>query len=148
VRPGRGRRGLAGTVVLQQNLETRCGGEVFNVSERCCPVVAPQRATGVPAAVLLGVDATDNGVDFVIGVVTAITPMDFYGTVMVKDYETLVDSYTKVDVSTGMIAAGGPTTQARTSEAYNCRPHQARPSASRWEPFCCVIPESADTRVP
>jgi hypothetical protein len=50
--------------------------------------------------------AKENGVDFVNGVATAITPMAFYETVMVKGYETLVDSDTKVDVSTGMIAAG------------------------------------------
>ena len=37
---------------------------------------------------------------------TAITPMAFFETVMVKGYETLVDSGTKVDVNTGMIAAG------------------------------------------
>jgi hypothetical protein len=50
--------------------------------------------------------AKDNGVDFVNAVATAITPMAFYETVMVKGYETLVDSDTTVDVSTGMIAAG------------------------------------------
>ncbi len=50
--------------------------------------------------------ATENGVDFVNGVATAITPMAFFETIMVKSYETLVDSDTKVDVSTGMIAAG------------------------------------------
>jgi hypothetical protein len=50
--------------------------------------------------------AQENGVDFVNGVATAITPMAFFETVMVKGYETLVDSDTKVDVNTGMIAAG------------------------------------------
>ncbi len=50
--------------------------------------------------------AQENGVDFVKGVATAITPMAFYETVMVKGYETLVDSGTEVDVNTGMIAAG------------------------------------------
>ena len=50
--------------------------------------------------------AQENGVDFVEGVATAITPMAFYETVMVKGYETLVDSGTWVDVNTGMIAAG------------------------------------------
>jgi hypothetical protein len=40
------------------------------------------------------------------GVPTAITPMAFLETVMVKGYETLVDPHTKVDVNTGMIAAG------------------------------------------
>ena len=50
--------------------------------------------------------AQQNGVDFVNGVATAITPLAFYDTVMVKGYETLVDSGTTVDVNTGMIAAG------------------------------------------
>jgi hypothetical protein len=49
--------------------------------------------------------AQENGVDFVKGVATAITPIAFFETVMVKGYEALVDSGTKVDVSTGMIAA-------------------------------------------
>ena len=49
--------------------------------------------------------ATENSVDFIRGVATAITPMAFYETVMVKGYQTLVDSDTKVDVNTGMIAA-------------------------------------------
>ena len=50
--------------------------------------------------------AQENGVDFVKGVATAITPMAFFETIMVKGYETLVDSDTTVDVNTGMIAAG------------------------------------------
>ncbi len=50
--------------------------------------------------------AQENGVDFVNGVATAITPMAFFETVMAKGYETLVDPDTKVDVHTGMIAAG------------------------------------------
>ncbi|WP_343573624.1 hypothetical protein [Mycobacterium sp.] len=50
--------------------------------------------------------AKENGVDFANGVATAITPMAFFETVMVKGYESLVDSGTKVDVNTGMIAAG------------------------------------------
>ena len=49
--------------------------------------------------------AKENGVDFVKGVATAITPMAFFETVMIKGYETLVDSGTKVDVGTGMVAA-------------------------------------------
>ena len=50
--------------------------------------------------------AKANGVDFVEGVATALTPIAFFETVMVKSYETLVDSDTKVDVSTGIVAAG------------------------------------------
>ena len=37
---------------------------------------------------------------------TALTPIAFFETVMVKSYETLVDSNTKVDVNTGIVAAG------------------------------------------
>jgi hypothetical protein len=50
--------------------------------------------------------AKENSVDFVEGVATAITPMAFLETVMVKGYEALVDPDTTVDVKTGMIAAG------------------------------------------
>ena len=50
--------------------------------------------------------AKANGVDFVEGVATALTPIAFFETVMVKSYETLVDSNTKVDVNTGIVAAG------------------------------------------
>jgi hypothetical protein len=50
--------------------------------------------------------AKANGVDFVEGVTTAITPIAFFETVMVKSYETLVDSNTTVDVHTGIVAAG------------------------------------------
>jgi hypothetical protein len=50
--------------------------------------------------------AEQNGIDFIKGLVTAITPTAFLETVMVRGYETLVDPDTKVDVNTGMIAAG------------------------------------------
>jgi hypothetical protein len=50
--------------------------------------------------------AEENGVDFVEGVTTAITPMALYETIMVRGYQTLVDPDTKIDVNTAMIAAG------------------------------------------
>ncbi len=49
--------------------------------------------------------AGENRIDFVEGVATALTPIAFFETVMVKSYETLVDSDTKVDVHTGIVAA-------------------------------------------
>ena len=49
--------------------------------------------------------AQENQVDFVNGVATALTPLAFLETVMVRSYETLVDSDTRVDVNTGMVAA-------------------------------------------
>ena len=50
--------------------------------------------------------AKENLVDFIGGVGTAITPMAFLETVIVRSYENLVDSETKVDVNAGMTAAG------------------------------------------
>ncbi|MGO9286708.1 MAG: hypothetical protein ACLP75_28065 [Mycobacterium sp.] len=48
----------------------------------------------------------ENGVDFVEGVATAITPMALYETIMVRGYQNLVDPDTKIDVNTAMTAAG------------------------------------------
>ena len=45
------------------------------------------------------------GIDFIDGVATALTPLAFLETVLVRSYETLVDSNTKVDVNTGIVAA-------------------------------------------
>jgi hypothetical protein len=50
--------------------------------------------------------ARENQIDFVNAVATALTPVAFYETVVVRGYETLVGPDTKVDVKTGMIAAG------------------------------------------
>ncbi len=65
-----------------------------------------QNVTKATYRAILERRAKENGVDFINGVATAITPMAFFETVMVKGYETLVDPDTKVDVSTAMIAAG------------------------------------------
>ena len=50
--------------------------------------------------------AAENRIDFIKGVASTLTPIAFFETVMVRSYENLVDSNTKVDVHTGMIAAG------------------------------------------
>jgi hypothetical protein len=49
--------------------------------------------------------AKENSVDFIEGVATAITPMAFLETVMVKGYATLVDEQTNVSYRDGMAAA-------------------------------------------
>ena len=68
---------------------------------------------------------------------TAITPMAFYETVMVKGYETLVDSDTKVDVNTGMIAAGSAASADRIPgrRYQHRRPHGADGSHHRRHPL-------------
>jgi len=50
--------------------------------------------------------AEENAADFVNGVGTALTPMVFLETVIVRSYENLVDSATTVDVHAGLVAAG------------------------------------------
>ena len=76
---------------------------VRNHCERHFPVQNVARAT---YREILERRARRTGVDFVEGVATALTPIAFFETVMVKSYETLVDSDTKVDVNTGIVAAG------------------------------------------
>ena len=56
-----------------------------------------------------------NHVDFVEGLATALTPVAFVETVMVKSYENLVDSDTTVDGNTGIVAA------ARLQSLIDCR---------------------------
>jgi hypothetical protein len=76
---------------------------IRNHTARHFPVQNTARAT---YREILERRAEENGIDFINGVATAITPLAFLETVMVKSYENLVDPNTKVDVSTGMIAAG------------------------------------------
>jgi hypothetical protein len=49
--------------------------------------------------------AKENNADFIEGVATAITPMAFLETVMVKGYATLIDEQTNVSYRDGMAAA-------------------------------------------
>jgi predicted RNA-binding protein YlqC (UPF0109 family) len=49
--------------------------------------------------------AKEANVDFANGIATALTPISYLETVVVKAYKTLVDSDTKVDVNTGLAAA-------------------------------------------
>lgn len=76
---------------------------IRNHTQRHFPV---QNVAKAAHRAILEKRAKENGVDFVNGVATALTPMAFFETVMAKSYETLVDPATKVDVTTGMIAAG------------------------------------------
>ena len=49
--------------------------------------------------------AKENSVDFIEGVATAVTPVVFLETVIVKGYQTLVDELTTVSYRDGMKAA-------------------------------------------
>ncbi len=71
-------------------------------AERHFPVQNVARAT---YREILERRATENMVDFIDGVATAITPMAYLETMVVKGYESLVDPNTTVDAKTGMLAA-------------------------------------------
>ena len=88
--------------------------------------------------------ARENAVDFVEGVATALTPIAFFETLMVKSYETLVDSDTRVDVNTGIVAASrlhaviGPGTTASISPRWWHGFHGAGPDVHEqraWRVF-------------
>jgi len=49
--------------------------------------------------------AKENSVDFIEGVATAITPLAFLETIMVKGYQTLIDEHTTVSYRDAMEAA-------------------------------------------
>jgi hypothetical protein len=75
---------------------------IRNHTARHFPVQQVARAT---YREILERRATENGIDFIEGVATAITPMAFFETMMVKGYVTLVDEHTNVSYRDGMTAA-------------------------------------------
>ena len=75
---------------------------IRNHATRHFPVQQVARAT---YREILERRAKENSVDFIEGVATAITPMAFLETVMVKGYQTLVDEHTSVSYRDGMEAA-------------------------------------------
>ena len=87
-------------------LDKRDRVTVDSIRNHCVRHFPVQNAAKATYRRILERRAQENGVDFVEGVATAITPLAFFETVMVKGYATLVDSDTTVDVNTGMIAAG------------------------------------------
>ena len=75
---------------------------IRNHANRHFPVQQVARAT---YREILERRAKENSVDFIEGVATAITPLAFLETVMVKGYQTLVDEVTTVSYRDGMEAA-------------------------------------------
>jgi hypothetical protein len=76
---------------------------VRNHSTRHFPVQNAARAT---YREIIERRANENGVDFVNGIATALTPIGYLEIVMLRGFETLVETNTKVDVQTAMAAAG------------------------------------------
>jgi hypothetical protein len=75
---------------------------IRNHSTRHFPVQHVARATYRD---ILERRAKENSVDFIEGVATAITPLAFLETVMVKGYQSLIDEHTSVSYRDGMEAA-------------------------------------------
>ncbi len=79
---------------------------IDSVRNHCARHFPVQNVANATYREILERRATANGVDFIEGVATALTPIAFFETVMVRSYDTLVDSDTRVDVHTGIVAAG------------------------------------------
>jgi hypothetical protein len=79
---------------------------IDSVRNHCGRHFPVQRVAKATYREILERRAKANGVDFVEGVAIALTPIAFFETVMVRSYETFVDSDTRVDVNTGIVAAG------------------------------------------
>jgi hypothetical protein len=75
---------------------------IRNHANRHFPVQQVARAT---YREILERRANENSVDFIEGVATAITPLAFLETVMVKGYQSLVDEHTAVSYRDAMDAA-------------------------------------------
>ena len=87
-------------------LDQRDRVTIDSVRNHCGRHFPVQNAAKATYSDILERRAEENGIDFVNGVATALTPMAFFETVMVKAFEAIVDPNSKVDVSAGMAAAG------------------------------------------
>ena len=95
---------------------------IDSVSNHCGRHFPVQNVAKATYREILERRAKENGVDFVEGVATAITPIAFFESVMVKSYETLVDSDTKVDVNTGIDRGGTASVADRPRDVQpRCR---------------------------
>ena len=91
---------------------------IRNHANRHFPVQQVARAT---YREILERRAKENSVDFIEGVATAITPLAFFETVMVKGYQTLVDEGTTVSYRDAMEAALKLNEIARKDEGAHDR---------------------------
>ena len=95
-------RALAGR---QQELDKRDRVTVDSVRNHFGRHFPVQQTAHATYREILERRARENQVDFVEGVVIALTPMAFYEVVMAKGFRTLVDDGTEVSVETGLRAA-------------------------------------------
>jgi len=87
------------------NLEKRDRVTIDSVRNHCGRHFPVQQVARATYREILERRAKENSVDFIEGVATAITPMAFYETVMVKGYQTLVDERATVSYRDGMETA-------------------------------------------
>ena len=85
------------------NCDKRDRVSIDSVRNHCTRHFPVQQVARATFREILERRAKENGVDFVEGVATAITPMALYETIMVRGYQNLVDPDTKIDVNTAMI---------------------------------------------
>jgi hypothetical protein len=86
-------------------LDARDRVTIDSIRNHCARHFPVQNAAKASYREIIERRAQEAGVDFVNGVATALTPVAYFETILVKAYKTLVDSDTKVDASTGLAAA-------------------------------------------
>jgi hypothetical protein len=86
-------------------LDARDRVTIDSVRRHCARHFPVQNAAKFTYREILERRAKEASVDFVDGIATAITPISYLETVLVKGYETLVAEDTRVDVQTAMAAA-------------------------------------------
>lgn len=93
--------------LVADDTHTAAGQQVTvdSVRRHCQRHFPVQQAAAATYREIVERRARENGVDFVDGVATAITPLALYEAVMVKGYETLVSDAVTVDPNAAMNAA-------------------------------------------
>ena len=86
-------------------LEQRDRVTIDSIRNHCVRHFPVQQVARATYREILERRAKENSVDLIEGVATAVTPVAFLETVMVKGYQTLVDELTTVSYRDGMKAA-------------------------------------------
>ena len=114
-------------------LEQRDRVTIDSIRNHCVRHFPVQQVARATYREILERRAKENSVDFIEGVATAVTPVAFLETVMVKGYQTLVDELTTVSYRDGMKPPSSTRSPARTRApltAPGCWPNDMRQPAT------------------
>ena len=99
---GSRRKSLSVSEAARDFVEQRDRVTIDSIRNHCVRHFPVQQVARATYREILERRAKENSVDFIEGVATAVTPVAFLETVMVKGYQTLVDELTTVSYRDGM----------------------------------------------